>query len=398
MRICLLLVPWLVLLGIFLPSAAVHAKPPRRPIDVIISTDLGTDIDDTFALAHLLALSKPTTSDAVPLLNVLCIITATSDTLSRLKILGKLLTDSGSTYSNIPIVQGVSEMPLSEEYLEAGEQAGFPWAASFDLSTYRGPVVYENEWLSYVRSLLSSRPSSSPPLIFLELAPPTNSAVLLSSSPALPPFPILAMSGSVYLGYDALPPAVPEFNVKGFGGSAVSSSCVLYNSSDPLSPVVWAPPPSSLTPRLAAAPLDVSGLFRLTGAPYRVLRHAASSGDLLMLSTLSHYADWVSNVPYNNVFNETYDVEEGTTTLWDVVAVGLFLQQVGALGTGGDLFNTKDLIIKIGEDGTTNVVEGSDIRDKSECQGLVREALEWTEGKIDEFAKLYVDTLLRRVE
>ena len=72
------------------------ASPQNKKIPVILDTDIGTDIDDTWALAFLLK---------CPELDVKLITTASGDTFERAKIVAKILEIAGRT--DIPIGLGL---------------------------------------------------------------------------------------------------------------------------------------------------------------------------------------------------------------------------------------------------------------------------------------------------
>ncbi len=98
------------------------AASSGRPLPVILDTDLGDDIDDTWALAMLLR---------SPELDPRLIITAFRNTRARAQIVAKLLHIAGR--ADIPIGVGVptADTPLPPQA---------PWAADYDLASYPGPV------------------------------------------------------------------------------------------------------------------------------------------------------------------------------------------------------------------------------------------------------------------
>ena len=81
--------------SIVLPGAAAPARPP---IPIILDTDIGDDIDDTWALA--LALKSPE-------LDVKLVVTDYGNTEHRAKIVARILEVAGRT--DIPIGIGVKE-------------------------------------------------------------------------------------------------------------------------------------------------------------------------------------------------------------------------------------------------------------------------------------------------
>ena len=88
-------------------------------IPVILDTDIGTDIDDTWALAMMLN---------SPELDIKLITSATLDTYERAKIIARILEIAG--WTDIPIGIGIKkdEKPLPQS----------PWVADYDLNSYPG--------------------------------------------------------------------------------------------------------------------------------------------------------------------------------------------------------------------------------------------------------------------
>ena len=90
----------LILFPLLLPGSEAEASSIREK--VIIDTDIGSSIDDAFAVA--LALSTPE-------LEILCFSTSSGDTLARAKILDRMLGES--RIDNIPVLAGAS-MPFKQ--------------------------------------------------------------------------------------------------------------------------------------------------------------------------------------------------------------------------------------------------------------------------------------------
>src|SRR5688572_33442225 len=84
------------ILGIFLLSGACT---PLVAAPVIFDTDIGTDIDDAYALAALLQRSD---------LEVLGITTVSSDAVARARLAAKLLHVAGGKWAGIPVYAGTS--------------------------------------------------------------------------------------------------------------------------------------------------------------------------------------------------------------------------------------------------------------------------------------------------
>src|SRR5580658_5119102 len=96
--------------------------PAARPIPVILATDIGDDIDDTWALGLLLQ---------CPELSLKLVATDYGKAPYRAKLLAKFLEKTG--HANIPIAVGPDVEPRGE-----GPQA--EWVKDYDLNSYPGGV------------------------------------------------------------------------------------------------------------------------------------------------------------------------------------------------------------------------------------------------------------------
>lgn len=95
-------------------------------IPVILDTDIGGDIDDTWALAYLLK---------CPELDLRLIVCSMEDTRYKAKIVAKLLEVAGRT--DIPIAIG----PATQ--YDRSHKTQTAWVKNYDLQTYPG-TVYAN--------------------------------------------------------------------------------------------------------------------------------------------------------------------------------------------------------------------------------------------------------------
>ena len=102
------------------PATAQSARP-AAPIPVILDTDIGDDIDDTWALA--LALKSPE-------LDVRLVVTDFGNTEQRAKLVARVLELAGRT--DVPIGIGIKEND------DPGPQA--EWVKGYDLAKYPGRV------------------------------------------------------------------------------------------------------------------------------------------------------------------------------------------------------------------------------------------------------------------
>ena len=114
---------WLGLALTTLPARADDPQPAKpAPIPVILDTDIGDDIDDTWALALLLK---------SPELDLKLAVGDYGEAQYRARLLAKLLERAGRT--NIPVGLGLDIAPRGD-----GRQAA--WVKDYDLKAYPGKV------------------------------------------------------------------------------------------------------------------------------------------------------------------------------------------------------------------------------------------------------------------
>ncbi len=252
------------------PSAS--AKTP-----VVIVTDIGTDIDDSWAVA--LALRSPE-------LDVKLILTDAADTTYRAKIVGKLLEAAGRT----DVAVGVGEeIPSKGETLETLT----PWVGSYDLGKYPGKV-YRNGG----DALADLVAKSDRTVTVIAIGPVPSLALALKRYPALAPkCRFVGMYGSFDVGYGGGAPS-PETNVR--------------------------VDPSGFRTVLAAGwkdilltPLDTCGFVGLAGERYHAIWSA--TGDPLLRALIESYCIFA---PRQTWMTCDYYATR-STTLFDCVAVYL---------------------------------------------------------------------------
>ncbi len=265
-------------------------------IPVILDTDIGDDIDDTWALLMLLRMSQ---------FDLQLAIGDFGNAIYRARLLAKLLQLTGR--SDVPI--GVGVEPVDEP----GGQSD--WLGDYQLADYPGSVKQDG-----VQALIDTIHDSPEPITLLCLGPVPNIAQALTRDPSIADNArIVGMYGSVYVGYDGDSGPAAEWNVR----------------VDPqsLQKVFAAPWDCTITP------LDTCGLVRLEGENYRRIH---DSDDPWLAALIENYKVWLPGASY---MDPNTDPGKISSTLFDTVAVYLAAEQ--------DLFEMQDLPLRVTDDGYT---------------------------------------------
>jgi inosine-uridine nucleoside N-ribohydrolase len=197
MRTTLLLVLCLWAVNAF----AADAKP------VIFDTDIGTDIDDAYALAALIRR---------PELELLGVTTVSSDAVARARLAAKLLQVAGGKWAAVPVYAGIS---TATQYMKQVE-----WADGFT-----SPSLHNDGGVDFMRRQINARPGEITIIAVGEL---TNVAALLNSEPGIGKKirAIALMGGAVYRGYAPGSKPEPEWNIK----SNAAAAQTVFQSGVPL--------------------------------------------------------------------------------------------------------------------------------------------------------------------
>jgi len=185
--------PTVLLFALLLPAftVAAAAAPAPPPIPVILDTDIGDDIDDTWAL--VLALRSPE-------LDIRLVVTDFGNTEQRARLVARVLELAGRT--DIPIGIGIKEND------DPGPQA--EWVKGYDLAKYPGRVLKDG-----VQALIDTIMASPEPVTLIAIGPPPNLKAALEREPRIAgKLRLAGMYGSIHRGYDGKPRPEPEWNVK----------------------------------------------------------------------------------------------------------------------------------------------------------------------------------------
>ena len=252
------------------------------PVPTILSTDIGSDIDDTWALAHLLR---------SPELDLKMVLTETGEAAYRGAITAKLLEVAGRT--DVDIALGRDFGVMGEEYRLQG-----PWVKNYDLDSYPGKVHKDGiqAFIDLVRSLES-------PVTVIGIGPVPSLAEAVRRAPDIAgKCHFYGMHGSFDVGYGGSPIPSAETNVR------VDPAALR---------TVLAAPWKSIT----LTPLDTCGLVNLDGDNYH--RIWCATGDPLLRAVIENYCIWAPLVPWM----ECDFFTTASSTLFDDVAVHMAYDQ-----------------------------------------------------------------------
>jgi inosine-uridine nucleoside N-ribohydrolase len=212
----------------------------------ILDSDLGTDIDDTWALGLLLK---------CPELDLKLVTTASHDTPYRAKIAARMLEIAGRT--DVPIGIG----PRTSD--KAGPQN--PWVLDYELESYPGKIHEDG-----VAALVGTIMASTEQVTLITIGPLTNVALALKREPRIASKArVVAMLGSIRVGYGGNSVPVPEYNVV----QDISACKAVFAAP-------W---------EIVLTPLDTCGTVILDGDRYAAL---ASSTSPLVEAIIENYETW----------------------------------------------------------------------------------------------------------
>ena len=259
MKIMAALFPAILLAACFCGAADAPAKIP-----IILDTDIGTDIDDAFALALIIN---------SPEFDLLGVTTVSGDTAARARIAAKMLWEAGGKWRQVPVVAGV---PGSKQDINQA-----PWANDFV-----GPQILKESAVDFMRGRFHRYPGQITLIAIGEL---TNVAALIKADPLAAKMikRISLMGGSIARGYEPGSQPDEEWNIK----SNPAAAQVVFSSGIPIT----------------MAPLDVTAMLKLDAAGRSRIFNR--------------------NTPVTNALAALYHLwKQETPTLFDPMAVALVLE------------------------------------------------------------------------
>ncbi len=277
-----------------LPAQPRAAAGKLAPTPVIFDTDIGTDIDDAYALAVLIKR---------PEVRVLGVTTVSSDAVARARLAAKLLAAAGAKWASLPVYAGIST-PV--QYMKQVE-----WANGF-----KSPSLHESGAVEFMRREIDAHPGEVTIIAVGEL---TNVAALLDSEPDIGSRirAISLMGGSVYRGYAPGSKPEPEWNIK----SNAKAAQTVFASGVPL----------------LIAPLDSTADLKMTPE----MRVEVFSSGVPLNDALA---------ALNSVWRHTNTWKGENPTLFDVLAVNLVAARAS--------YKLTALHIEVNADGLTTPMSG----------------------------------------
>jgi len=282
------------------PRAAAAAAEACPRIPVIFDTDIGDDIDDTWALGFLLK---------SPELDLRLAVGDQGKNLYRARLLAKLLERAGRT--NIPIGIG-----LDANASGSGRQAA--WLGDYDLNRYPGKIYPDG-----VQAIIDTIMRSPEPVTLICVGPVPNIREALRREPRIARNArFVGMHGSLRLGYGGSAKPAPEYNVRA--------------DVNAFRKVLQAPWSVTITP------LDTCGLVNLSGPLYqRMLK----SKDPIARAIMENYRVWLGSRPETE---KTFQTR--SSTLFDTVGVYLGMRE--------ELVEIEKLPVKVNDKGMTLIDSG----------------------------------------
>ena len=217
---------------------------------VILDTDLGSDIDDSWALALLLR---------SPEVDIKLVSTTTGDTVYRAHLAHRLLAAAGR--QDIPIAAG-------RDYWDVP-------GIGLHLEKYLAHVGAEDRrYLDAAESIVETVEACPGPVTLLAIGPLTNISDALRMRPSIASrIDFVGMFGSVYRGYDGATGRCAEWNI----WCDRQAACHVFNKT------TW----RSMT----ITPLDACGTVRLEGEELRALR---DSDDPVLQELMESHRWWLA--------------------------------------------------------------------------------------------------------
>lgn len=257
--------------------AGVTAISACAATPVVLSTDIAGDIDDTWALVHLLR---------SPELDLKMVLTETGEARYRGSVAAKVLEVAERT--DVDIALGLTSGVMSDQDRHQG-----PWVADYDLDAYPGTVHEDG-----IQAFIDLIRASDEAVTVIAIGPVPSLAAAIERAPDIASkCHLTSMHGAFDQGYGGGPLNAPEYNVR----ADVPALRTVFDAG-------WQ--------SIKITPLDTCGLVYLDGENYRRIWNAVD--DPLIRAVIENYAVWAPRVPWMDGLSL---LTQQTSTLFDDVAV-----------------------------------------------------------------------------
>lgn len=284
---------------LFLALCLLAAPGRAAPAPTVLVTDIGSDIDDAWALA--LALRSPE-------LDLKMVLTDPADTVYRARLAAKFLQAAGHT--DVAVGIGDNTGPQGDN-----SQTQIDWVGGYQLGQYPGKVYADG-----VAALIDLVERSPVPVTIIAIGPAHSLALAVRRDPRLAgKCRLVGMFGSFDRGYPG-GPALPEFNVK-----------VDIAGFRTIMAAPWRD--------ILLTPLDTCGLVTLAGDRYHAIWSATH--DPLLRALIECYCVFVPRANWKSC--DYFSVR--SSTLFDTVAVYLAYSE--------DLVGVESIRFDVAADGLT---------------------------------------------
>ncbi len=275
-------------------------------IPVILDTDIGTDIDDTWALAMLLR---------SPELRLKAVVSTHGDPHYRGLLAAKMLHLAGR--SDVPVGEGSGDGQLGPK--RRGQEG---WLGDYQAEDY--PGTYRTDG---VKLMVETILDAAEPVTVLSIGPCSSVRLALAMAPEIAAKArFVGMHGAVRRGYRDSPNPVPEYNV--------------FIDVPAFRAALQADWPKTLTP------LDTCGTVVLEGDDYARVRDSA---DPLARLVIDNYRVWAEAAGRPDM------ADRRSSTLFDTVAV--------YLAFADDLLKMESVRLGVQDDGLTiESPQGAEVR------------------------------------
>ncbi|MHA1724635.1 MAG: nucleoside hydrolase [Promethearchaeota archaeon] len=275
----------------------------KKAIPIILDTDIGTDLDDTWALGFILQ---------CPEFDIKLITTTSDNTIERAKIVAKFLERVNRT--DIPI--GIGPIESQKKVKQHG------WIKDYDLSEYPG-IIYENGIESLCRTILQSLE----PITLIAIGPLGNIASAIKIQPDIVKNArFVGMQGSIRIGYEGRAGPHPEFNV--------------IRNIQACKKVFKSPWEKTITP------LDTCGNIVLSDERFE---RVMNCDNVIMELIKENFTIWAEKT---RMTKKTIELRK-TSILFDTVAI--------YLGLSEEFLNMEELKIIVTDKGITQINENGDL-------------------------------------